>query len=67
MAHHCTDGAFAAQVTARGWADAPTLEAMAAAWRAWGEHPDAFYERLACQVVGWRAGPASPSPAPAAE
>jgi hypothetical protein len=37
-----------------GQADAASVEAMAAAWRAWGRHPDAFSALTWCQAVAWR-------------
>jgi SAM-dependent methyltransferase len=36
-----------------GVADPARLEAMASAWRAWGEHPDAFYATPWGEAVGW--------------
>jgi hypothetical protein len=39
---------------AQRWADAATLERMAAACRAWAEHPDAFMSYIQCEALGWR-------------
>jgi SAM-dependent methyltransferase len=38
---------------AQGWADAATLDAMAAELRAWGERPDAFGFVVSCRALGW--------------
>lgn len=38
---------------AQGWADAPTLDAMAAELRAWGERSDAFGLLVVCRAIGW--------------
>ena len=38
---------------ALGLASADEIAAMAAAWRAWGVHPGAFWARFACEAVGW--------------
>lgn len=45
---------FVAHVTAAGWADAAALSGMAAAWRAWGQAPGAFWARFWCEAVGRR-------------
>ena len=37
-----------------GWVDAESVERMGAAWKAWGEHPDAFFAILRCEAIGWR-------------
>ena len=41
-------------MTAQGWANQATLEAMAEATLAWGEHPDAFIAFLGVTAVGWK-------------
>jgi hypothetical protein len=41
-------------VLGQGWADRAELERLCAAFRAWGEHPDAFYARARCEAVGWK-------------
>ena len=51
----------------QGWADRARLEALAAACRAWGEHPGAFRASFWCTAVGWAPGPAPPGPAAEAE
>ncbi len=33
--------------------DQAEAEAVAAAWRAWGESPDAFFAMSFCEGVGW--------------
>ena len=38
---------------AQGWADAATLDAMAAELHAWGERPDAFGYLVICRALGW--------------
>jgi hypothetical protein len=35
------------------FADAPTRERAAAAWRTWGAHPDAFFATLWGEALGW--------------
>jgi ubiquinone/menaquinone biosynthesis C-methylase UbiE len=37
-----------------GWVDAASVERMSAAWRAWGNHPDAFLAILRCEAIGWK-------------
>jgi ubiquinone/menaquinone biosynthesis C-methylase UbiE len=44
---------FAAHVTSLGLATEPELREMAAAWRAWGRAPGAFWVRLWYQATGW--------------
>ena len=44
---------FVERVVALGWADRKRLEAIGAAFLAWGEHPDAFQGTLLCQAVAW--------------
>jgi ubiquinone/menaquinone biosynthesis C-methylase UbiE len=46
--------AFSDHVIAQGWADRPTVERIAAALRAWGTHPDAFWARIYCEAIGWK-------------
>jgi SAM-dependent methyltransferase len=36
------------------WASQSELEEMGAAFKAWGEHPDAFWARARCEAVGWK-------------
>lgn len=45
---------FSDQAIALGWVDRQTLEAMAAASRAWGRHPDAYLAWICCQAVAWK-------------
>jgi len=35
------------------WATLSQLEAMAEAWKTWGEHPDAFWAMTACEAIAW--------------
>jgi ubiquinone/menaquinone biosynthesis C-methylase UbiE len=37
-----------------GWADVELVERIGAAWKAWGEHPDAFCAILRCEAIGWK-------------
>jgi ubiquinone/menaquinone biosynthesis C-methylase UbiE len=37
-----------------GWVDRARLDEMIAAWRNWGEDPDAFCADARCEVVGWK-------------
>src|SRR5688572_30183298 len=46
-------GTMGARLLALGWTDRATLDAMAAAWTAWAEHPDAFLARAFCEAVAW--------------
>lgn len=48
------DPHFTEPVIARGWADRATLEELAHAWKAWSEHPDAYFARVCCEAVGWK-------------
>ena len=41
-------------VTEQRWASQSELEKMSAAYKAWGEHPDAFCARTRCEAVGWK-------------
>jgi ubiquinone/menaquinone biosynthesis C-methylase UbiE len=45
---------FADRIISLGWADRQALEQMAAATRAWGSHPDAFYAVVSCEAVAWK-------------
>jgi hypothetical protein len=45
--------AFVEVVTARGWADQATLDAMVAAALAWGERSDAFLAVMGVTALGW--------------
>jgi SAM-dependent methyltransferase len=45
---------FAETAIAEGWATRAELALMSAAWRAWGEHPDAFYAVAWGEAVGWK-------------
>jgi len=44
---------FIDQMSQLGWADRLRLEEMAAASRAWGEQPDAFWVLVLCKALGW--------------
>ena len=44
-------------MVAKGLADRETVDRIAAAWRAWGERPDAFYAVPHGAAVGWTASP----------
>jgi hypothetical protein len=44
------------QILDLGWVDGPTLKQLAAAWREWGQQPDAFLARAWCEAVGWKVG-----------
>lgn len=48
------DPHFTEPLMAQGWADNVTLEKIAHAWRAWSEHPDAYFARVCCEAVGWK-------------
>ena len=41
-------------VTEQGWASQSELEEISAAYKVWGEHPDAFLARARCEAVGWK-------------
>ena len=47
-------GTMGARLRDLGWADRAALDAMAAAWTAWAERPDAFLARAFCEAVAWR-------------
>lgn len=49
--------AFSELVTTQGWADAATLDAMAADMLAWGERPDALFSITGVAALGWADGP----------
>jgi hypothetical protein len=38
----------------QNWASQSELEEMSAAFKAWSEHPDAFWARARCEAVGWK-------------
>ncbi|MFQ5800080.1 MAG: class I SAM-dependent methyltransferase [Bacteroidota bacterium] len=38
----------------QGWATRSELDRMSAAFKEWGEHPDAFFARTRCEAVGWK-------------
>jgi ubiquinone/menaquinone biosynthesis C-methylase UbiE len=46
-------GSFADQVIELGWLDRPEIDRVNAAWKEWGENPDAFWARSWCEAVGW--------------
>jgi hypothetical protein len=64
-ARRLLEGPTGAEAVARGWADRARLEALAAACRAWGEHPGVFRASFWCTAVGWAPGPAGPVSTPA--
>ncbi len=41
-------------MTEQQFASQSELEEMSAAYKAWGEHPDAFCARARCEAVGWK-------------
>ncbi len=47
-------GSFADQVIELGWLDRPEIDRVNAAWKEWGENPDAFWARSWCEAVGWK-------------
>jgi len=47
-------GTFADQVVELGWMDRAEIENLKAAWKAWGENPDAFWARSWCEAIGWK-------------
>ena len=47
-------GSFKDQVIELGWLDRSEVDRVNAAWKAWGENPDAFWARSWCEAVGWR-------------
>jgi hypothetical protein len=47
-------GTMGARLLARGWVDRASLDAMAVAWMAWANRPDAFLARAFCEAVAWR-------------
>jgi SAM-dependent methyltransferase len=44
---------FADRVVELGWTNRSRLEQYAAAWRQWGENPDAFMASIMVETVGW--------------
>ena len=46
---------FVDRVIEQEWASRETLEKMSAAWKEWGEHPDAYWAIVMCEAVGWKA------------
>jgi SAM-dependent methyltransferase len=49
----CRSHVYGARWVDLGWVDPAGLEAMAEAWRAWGQDPAAFYVRTMCDAIGW--------------
>jgi SAM-dependent methyltransferase len=47
-------GTMGGRLRERGWADRAALDAMAAAWTAWADRPDAFAAGAFCEAVAWR-------------
>ena len=47
-------GPFTEQVVALGWMGQLEVEQINAAWRVWGENPNAFWARSWCEAVGWK-------------
>lgn len=41
-------------ITEQQWASQSELEEMSAAFKAWGEHSDAFLARARCEAIGWK-------------
>jgi ubiquinone/menaquinone biosynthesis C-methylase UbiE len=37
-----------------GWIDGELSERMGAAWKAWGQHRDAFLAAMLCEAIGWK-------------
>jgi ubiquinone/menaquinone biosynthesis C-methylase UbiE len=52
-ADRITSSALAEQAMARGLATADRLEELAAAWRDWAAHPDAWFAVLNGEVLAW--------------
>jgi ubiquinone/menaquinone biosynthesis C-methylase UbiE len=46
--------AYIDYATALGISTSEEMEAISAAWKAWGEAPGAFWARFWCTAVGWR-------------
>jgi hypothetical protein len=40
-------------MTGHGWATGAELAATAAAWRAWGDRPGAFFAGFWCEALAW--------------
>jgi SAM-dependent methyltransferase len=51
-AERCTGSTFAAQAVEYGIASESELEALAAGWRAWSEHPDGVFVVLHGEILG---------------
>ena len=47
-------GTMGARRRALGRTDRAALAALAAAWLAWADRPDAFLARAFCEAVAWR-------------
>lgn len=45
---------YIAHVVGNGLATEAEMAEFAAAWRAWGAHPGAYWARFWCQCVGWK-------------
>lgn len=46
--------AFAGQAIQLGLLDPSGIDKVVATWKEWGTHPDAFWARAWCEVVGWK-------------
>jgi len=55
MEYQFTASPNAQRLVELGWTTAETLQRIAAAWRAWGAYPDAFFARPRCEAIGWKA------------
>ncbi|MSP14028.1 MAG: class I SAM-dependent methyltransferase [Chloroflexi bacterium] len=54
IAHFLQDPHLVNLAVELGWADHTTLSEMVAAYKAWGEHRDAFWCETWCAAVGWK-------------
>ena len=54
VARMLVEPTFADEVIVLGWADRQSIGEMAAAFRAWGQHPDAFLAWICCEAVAWK-------------
>lgn len=54
LAAHAAETFLAKTAVQQGWATEGELNEMAAACRAWAEHPDAFDTITWCEAVGWK-------------
>lgn len=45
---------FVVPVLQMGWIDKSGIDEIVAAWKEWGEHPDAYYAFTNCEAVGWK-------------